>query len=448
MSRRARKLTALVAGVLGALAVAAPAHATFPGENGRIAVEGPSCCFNPDPKGFYTMNPDGSDLRATPVGLTVVLDVAWSPDGERVAFTAAPEGRKSGDSELYTAAADGSDPRRLTFDDTTEHSVSWSPDGKWIAVLTGTETTPDQLAVISAEGGDMRFLRTVDSIMAEWSPAGDTIAIAEPLSGIQLIPVEGGDATTIAPDANVRSFSWAPTGKTLVFNDCSSEFCDLFKVNSDGSGVEPLVQRGGRDYIDAPLWSPDGKTIVFCRALDGEDGFWAVDANGGEPRLVQEGNQACGHWQSWQPVLHSVHIPPIDPCRPPVEGTPGPDSMKGGNDPDRLLGLGGDDEILGRRGPDCLFGGRGADFVRGGRGADTIWGGRGNDRLAGGPDGDTIYAGRGRDRVRGGPGGDLIDVRGGGNDTVDCGAGEDRAYVSKSDTVLNCEHVTRASAPS
>ena len=52
---RLRKLFAKSSGWLLILWLTIPAHATFPGKNGRIAFLIP-----PD---AYTMNPDGSDVR-------------------------------------------------------------------------------------------------------------------------------------------------------------------------------------------------------------------------------------------------------------------------------------------------------------------------------------------------------------------------------------------------
>jgi hypothetical protein len=437
---------ALAAGLLGALAIAAPAGATFPGANGRIAIEGPPCCAHGDSHGFYTIPPNGHGLRLTRVGLTGVRDVAWSPDGTRVAFVAdsgdptPPEGDPV--IELYTAAADGSDVRRLTRNRLTERTVSWSPDGRSLAFITTDAggTSPEQLAVIPARGGKARLLRRVDAITAEWSPDGETIAIGEPFAGIQLIPVAGGKADTIAPGADARHFSWAPSGRALVFASCAAEYCDLFRVNGDGTGLEPLLQRtSSTDYIGQPVWSPDGETIAFCRGLDDVQGVWTMGADGRDPHLLRRDSPACGHWLSWRPV-----VPPTAPCRAPAAGTPRPDLMTGGPDYDTLAGAGGGDQLFGGGGPDCLLGGRGADVLRGGPGGDRLVGGRGNDRLAGGPGPDRIIAGRGRDRVRGGLGADSVDTRGGEEDVVDCGPGDDSAVVSASDAVVGCEHVTVA----
>src|SRR5688572_8403679 len=113
-----------------ALAVAAPAHASFPGQNGKIAFSrGDS---------IWTVNPDGSDRTQITNG---AKDTAprWSPDGGQIAFTSSradpnPFTCTSCDRDVYVMDADGSDMRRLT------HTApgfgfgpSWSPDGTRLA---------------------------------------------------------------------------------------------------------------------------------------------------------------------------------------------------------------------------------------------------------------------------------------------------------------------------
>jgi Tol biopolymer transport system component len=69
-------------------------------------------------KGVYLISPDGSGARLIP-GTDDVSEPAWSPDGDRIAF--------SSGGEIYTARADWSE-RRLVF--TSGFGPSWSPDGK------------------------------------------------------------------------------------------------------------------------------------------------------------------------------------------------------------------------------------------------------------------------------------------------------------------------------
>ena len=106
-------------------------------------------------------------------------------------------------------------------------------------------------------------------------------------------------------------------------------------------------------------------------------------------------------------------------------------SERGSKGPDRLVGTKGADKLKGLAGRDVLIGGRGRDVLIGGRGRDVLRGGPGRDGF----------------NMRNGvelraPGRDRIDARDGGQDEVNCGAGNDLAIVDAAeDGVFNCERV-------
>jgi hypothetical protein len=97
--------------------------------------------------------------------------------------------------------------------------------------------------------------------------------------------------------------------------------------------------------------------------------------------------------------------------------------------------------IRGTRKADYLAGGGFDDTISGLGGNDTIVGGAGADRILGGAGNDVITGGAGRDRISGQAGSDTIMAADGDRDTVDCGAGSDRAVVDGIDLVVNCEAV-------
>ena len=86
-----------------------PAHAAFPGANGKIA-------FASERDGnreIYVMNPDGSGLtRLTNNRPSARREPAWSPHGNKIAFSSARDGGR----EIYVMNADGTgaDSVRLT----------------------------------------------------------------------------------------------------------------------------------------------------------------------------------------------------------------------------------------------------------------------------------------------------------------------------------------------
>lgn len=99
-------------------------------------------------------------------------------------------------------------------------------------------------------------------------------------------------------------------------------------------------------------------------------------------------------------------------------GTPGPDTLVGGNGADLLNGQAGNDR---------LYGGRGPDLINGGPGADVIWTGKG-----GAQDGDRAHGGDGDDKIFNFGSGRTAGV-------VVGGRGYDTCTVDRTDHVYSCE---------
>ena len=111
-----------------------------------------------------------------------------------------------------------------------------------------------------------------------------------------------------------------------------------------------------------------------------------------------------------------------------IRGTFGKDNLEGTNQLDRIYGLGAADTITAFEGNDDCYGGSGADDINCGGGKDRIDGGFGVDDLFGGPGNDRIIATDGR------------------VDRVNCGTGDDTAYIDPDDVVEPaqdqiCEHI-------
>ena len=110
---------------------------------------------------------------------------------------------------------------------------------------------------------------------------------------------------------------------------------------------------------------------------------------------------------------------------------------------DLAEGLGGpaeEQDIL--SGFEVVLGGRRDDTLRGTEGEDNLDGGGGEDLIDGRGGDDRVSGGRGVDSIFGGLGADILRSRDDAPDTlIDCGDGDDTAYVDPEDEPLGCEEV-------
>ena len=99
-----------------------------------------------------------------------IRDVALSPDGSEIAFTAL--------GQLYVMEADGGVPRRIgaEVDGALVHPA-WSPDGETIAAVSWREPDGGHLWAIPSNGDDARRVSDAARYLQSpaWSPDGDRI---------------------------------------------------------------------------------------------------------------------------------------------------------------------------------------------------------------------------------------------------------------------------------
>jgi len=227
--------------------------------------------------------------------LTGVADPRISPDGTRVAYQVwwidgeANEYRGA----IWVAPLDGGEPRQFTSGERRDGSPRWSPDGRWLAFTSnrGAEKTPPQLYVMPVDGGEPRKLTDakegVEAIA--WSPDSTRIAYT---MRVRDPAYEEEDDAKRAPRRVTRlqykldSVGWTVDRRKHVF------------VVELAAGEPRQLTQGDGEHDD-PVWSPDGKRIVFTGLrgarwdVDLIERLYVVDADGGEPEPLTGEDASC-----------------------------------------------------------------------------------------------------------------------------------------------------------
>lgn len=303
---------------------------------------------------LWVINPDGSG--AVPLtrltGGQRGLDIAWSPDGRRIAFDSdrALDGsdavNANGTSNIWVINSDGTGAVPLTrFTVAFADLPVWSPDGSRIAftsggALDGSDAgfTTFNVWVMNADGSGstpVTTLATAASEYAAFSPDGARLAFVSnrALDGSDISIVAGNiwmakvDGSGAVPLTKYTAFNagaiftgfWSPDGKKFAFTSTAaldgsdaantSAIKNVWVVNTDGSGATPLTRlaysnSGG--FGAAPNgWSPDGASIAFTSDVALDTGStpsfsnaWVTKADGSNSRPL---TNLGGGSPAWKP---------------------------------------------------------------------------------------------------------------------------------------------------
>lgn len=238
-----------------------------------------------------------TDASAKPRRLTFSKSgesgVAWSPDSQRLAFSAKREGDEV--NQVYVLnVADGGEAVRVTSLSTGARSPGWRPDGK--ALLFTSTVFPgaadeETNKKIAAERKALKYkARVYDRFpIRNWDKwLEDTqahlfVQSLEPeskakdlLTGTKLV-AERGFAGRVQDSGEEFDAVWSPEGDAVVFvattNRNTAAYANtnsaLFKVSA--SGGEPVQLTTGADSFTRPTFRPDGKALYA---------IFNVEANG------------------------------------------------------------------------------------------------------------------------------------------------------------------------
>jgi TolB protein len=181
-------------------------------DGARIALSGYDCgayyyyyyCYW---SGLFLVEPNGANRSkiSLPAAIQEVHDVAWSPEGDRLAFTCV---HTSWITDICLVKPDGSGFEQLTSDTAIDGSPTWKPDASSIAFHTNRHSVTE----------------------------------------IVVMNLVDRSVTRLSPELLGMNPAWSPDGATIAFTG----FLGLFVINADGSGRTRLTTA----FDSHPAWRP------------------------------------------------------------------------------------------------------------------------------------------------------------------------------------------------
>jgi Tol biopolymer transport system component len=234
----------------------------------------------------------------------------WSPHGYRIAYWAVRGGQR----DIWTLSADGTHAVAVTRDAAVDWSPVWSHDGRYLyfasdragsmnlwrirideksgTVLGRPEaiTTPSPdtgLMSISRDGKLLAYvqqLSTANIRRVDYDPVKEKI-VSEPRWITQ-------------GSRQARHPNLSPDGEWLTFHDAGKQE-DIFVVKTDGTGLRQLTNDVYKDRY--PRWSPDGRRIAFHSNRGGEYDIWLINPDDGIAERLTYASAPAFYSPVWSP---------------------------------------------------------------------------------------------------------------------------------------------------
>jgi TolB protein len=202
-----------------------------------------------------------------------------------------------GNKEIYVMDYDGANGHAITHLGTISISPRVSPDNTRVA-FASLGRNGFQIRMWSLVLGRMVNFNSFGDLNQSpaWSPDGRELAYSSTRSGTSSIWISDSNGTLARRVTSFKGGDVSPvynprTGAQIAFISGRTGLPQLYIMNSDGSGVQPMTDGG---YVSSPSWSPNGQVVAFAW-----DRKYGPGAPGGQDIYVME---VATH--KWQQLTH------------------------------------------------------------------------------------------------------------------------------------------------
>lgn len=218
-----------------------------------------------------------------------------SPDGQKVAFS----NPSATETKIFVQNSDGSNLKQIssvimTNGDGPFPDPVWSPDGQTLAFV----DSDSAIYLVKADGTNLTRLEP-QGFDPAWSPDGTALAFTSLDMDIYVMNSDGSNPRqlTASKDFNDQRPAWSPDGQSIAFvslfnsHDANAE---IFVINSDGSNQRRLTDNAANDW--GPVFSPDGRHIIFTSDRSGRNAIYAMNSDGSNPQWLMD-TEAKSRWR-------------------------------------------------------------------------------------------------------------------------------------------------------
>ncbi len=246
---------------------------------GAWSPDGTQIAFNSDRTGemniYVRSLLDNSDRQITK-GPGGDFQPQWSPDGKRLVFFSS----RAGNADIWLVDLSSNAMTPLTSDPALDINPFFSPDGRNIA-FQSDRSGRMEVWVMKADGNDQRQLSKigVSGHFLRWSHDGANVIFRCPCGGnprTYQVSLNDGDTVPLNSEiAGGAHMSFSPSYSLIM--DVVGHKTIWVSPAATGKPVKVYEFPDGESRIDYPVWSPDGKWVLFDRFRPQGGDIWMVE---------------------------------------------------------------------------------------------------------------------------------------------------------------------------
>jgi Tol biopolymer transport system component len=210
------------------------------------------------PMDSYLVNVDGSEFRPlTGTEDTVVKYPAWSSDGEKLAYLTIDRTFKHAIHVINLAEDSPAESYDVSKELVNMSDLAWAPDGRRIAFV-----IEQQLGLILLSQHEVQIIRFEDSDLngspPSWSPDGRQLVFSGSNNGRTELIVTDADGQNLHPLTDLPAFGWnpqwSPDGQWIAFDAVRDGNAEIYVIDVEGTDMRRLTHHQANDMY--PIWRP------------------------------------------------------------------------------------------------------------------------------------------------------------------------------------------------